>query len=59
MNDVEGTTIKTFIEQRTVRIREWGYDTGELQYDWIDDSGEESFSLFPTIEAAVEDARRN
>ena len=59
MNDVEGKTVKTFTEQRTVSIREWGNDSGEFQYDWVDDSGEESFSLFPTIEAAIEDARRN
>lgn len=59
MSDEEGTTVKTFTEMRTVYIREFGYSNGELQYDWIDDSGEDSFSLFPSIEAAEEDARRH
>lgn len=54
----DGKTVKTVTEMRTIIIREWGFEDGELQYDWIDDSGEESGSLFPTAEAAEEDGRR-
>lgn len=55
----DGDAVKNL--EFTVRyaIREWQHsDTASgFVYNWVDDSGEDSFELFPTLEEAEADIR--
>lgn len=55
---VDGEIVKHVEQVRGFDIRRWVGDDGTFMYDWVDDSGDESYSLFATIEDAEEDGRR-
>lgn len=55
----DGKAVANVEYTRRLAIRQWLGDDNIVRYDWMDDSGDESFELFDSVEDARRDALRS